>query len=275
MPAQSILKNHPDDLHDLNAGGTIDKVVSLLHQDQAIILILGSSRNSISTLLDNLGHTLEKSSFVLRIEQPSVEHSLYQQLAAQLDIKNAPSAFPQLSALIEQTLSAISDRRIILLCSDVDSFDASSLEQLRQLSNLTPAGNSAISLVLCGAQDLLKKLESHRLRALRQRITAQFELDSPSKRFVAFDKLRWGIPLLLLGTYLAITFIGQNNHQDKITPATPSQNTLTSTTNTDSRPVISPPSLTLPPQDADQPETLDHVFTTEQEALQAMEEKQP
>lgn len=277
--AQPISHTHPDNLAMIQPGRTLEKIVSLLHQDQAIILVLGTSRDDLFTLLDGVQDALKQSNFILRINQPAEGHSLYHQLAAQLNFSGTASAHPQFSALVEHAISAANDRRIVLLCADVDRFDSSSLEQLRQLSNHNPAGHKAISLVLFGSRTLLKQLGSQRLRALQQRITAQFELGTSSTFPQILKKkmgyLSWGLATLLLSAYLWTMFAGQYKTHDQIEMPLPLPSSLNNAKNTAAPPNLSAAPPLSPPQDSAPPEALELVFKTEQEALQTLKVARP
>ena len=169
-----------DDLSYSGTNQTLAKIVSLLQLDQAIILVTGSLRQDLSTLLLSLENELKYSNFVLIINPPNKSQSITQQLAAQLYLPDTPSSRAQLPALIERALSTANNRRVVLLCNNVDLFDATAMEQIRQLSNLNSTTHKAISVVLLGSKDLLRKSRQPGLLAFQQRITDQFTLPSPS-----------------------------------------------------------------------------------------------
>ena len=257
---RSIPLIYPAHPHDETTGGVPEKIIALLHQDQAIILVLGTSRHHrLTRLLDQLENTLRTSNAVFRINHPSDSAHIHSQL----------------TALSVSTRPANNINRIILLCDNADSFDTPSLEQLRQLSNLNLAGQYTVSLVLCGSHTLLKKLRKHN-RALEQRITAQLELDAPSfiRRILnkTIGPLNLSIAALLLSAFLWSMFSASNHPQTKIDlpPRLPA-----SVRNIPVQADFHAAPPPLAPQNADQPAALDHVFQTEQEALQAIKTAQP
>ena len=261
-----------DDLSYSGTNQTLAKIVSLLQLDQAIILVTGSLRQDLSTLLLSLENELKYSNFVLIINPPNKSQSITQQLAAQLYLPDTPSSRAQLPALIERALSTANNRRVVLLCNNVDLFDATAMEQIRQLSNLNSTTHKAISVVLLGSKDLLRKSRQPGLLAFQQRITDQFTLPSPSYSLPQFNKhlwqLGWGVTALIIGILIWSQLSNPIKNKNAASSSTLSKNILS---DIKPSPIVSSPVLTqTPPQETEQAEALAHVFETEQEALQAI-----
>jgi general secretion pathway protein A len=80
----------------------------------------------------------------------------------------------QLNAyLLEQNLIG---REAVLLIDEAQDLTPAQLEQVRLLSNLETDERKLLQIILLGQPELRDRLEEHRLRQLRQRITVRFHL---------------------------------------------------------------------------------------------------
>ncbi len=251
---------------------TLAEIVSLLQMDQAIILVAGSLRQDLSTLLLNLENELKYSNFVLIINPPNKTQSIIQQLATQLYLPDTLSTRSQLPVLIEHALSAANNRRVVLLCSNVDLLDAADMEQLRQLSNLYSTTHNAISLVLLSGKTLLRTSRQPGFQAFQQRITSQFTLPSPiyslSHLYKHLWQLGWGITALIIGVMIWSQLSNPIKNQSAARPSSPPKNILSEIKPS---PIVLSSLLTQTPhQQTEQPEAFAHVFETVEGALQAI-----
>jgi general secretion pathway protein A len=67
-------------------------------------------------------------------------------------------------------------REAVLVIDEAQDLTAEQLEQVRLLSNLETDESKLLQIVLLGQPELRARLEEHRLRQLRQRITVRFHL---------------------------------------------------------------------------------------------------
>lgn len=67
-------------------------------------------------------------------------------------------------------------RRVLLIIDEAQNLSHSTLEQIRLLSNLETSSENLIQILLLGQPELDAKLDSHRLRQLRQRISVRWML---------------------------------------------------------------------------------------------------
>lgn len=68
-------------------------------------------------------------------------------------------------------------REVVLVIDEAQDLSPQHLEQIRLLSNLETDERKLLQIVLLGQPELRRRLEEHRLRQLRQRITVRFHLD--------------------------------------------------------------------------------------------------
>ena len=257
----------------------LEEITRLLQLDQALIVVSGSPHCGKTTLLGLLGDALRNSHRVLRLASPQDKQGIYTQIAAQLQVESPPHKLAELSALIGKHLAAASDKPIVLLCDDVNEYDDYTLEQLRQFSNLDTAGGQAISLVLCGTPILLDKFRNNSLRSLQQRITAQVDLMGPAVRRTLFHygawAFAWLVPIVLLTTYYW-PFSPEHDNLHQAVKVGSQHNNFPLTPPSDlSGKNIDNPKLLLPSKGPEQPEKLEHIFETEQEALTAIQGNSP
>lgn len=85
----------------------------------------------------------------------------------------------QLNRFLLDELAA--GRDVVLLIDEAQDLEAELLEQIRLLSNLETDQRKLLQIVLIGQPELKQKLDDHRLRQLRQRITVRYHLDPLSR----------------------------------------------------------------------------------------------
>lgn len=73
-------------------------------------------------------------------------------------------------------------RRVLLIVDEAQNLSSSTLEQVRLLSNLETSSEKLIQILLLGQPELDAKLDSSRLRQLRQRISVRWSLVPLSAR---------------------------------------------------------------------------------------------
>jgi general secretion pathway protein A len=81
--------------------------------------------------------------------------------------------------LLKQTLAG---KDTVLIIDEAQDLTEELLEQVRLLSNIETDDRKLLQIVLLGQPELRDRLNNHRLRQLRQRITVRYHL-APLKRF--------------------------------------------------------------------------------------------
>ncbi|MFA4874719.1 MAG: AAA family ATPase [bacterium] len=88
-----------------------------------------------------------------------------------------PSPQKQIDALNKFLLArAEQGNNALVVVDEAQNLSTESLEALRMLTNLETAKHKLMQIMLVGQPELLRKLKTHELRQLDQRITARFDL---------------------------------------------------------------------------------------------------
>ncbi len=100
-----------------------------------------------------------------------------------------PSPQKQIEALNKFVLSKVAEGgNALVVVDEAQNLSTKALETLRMLTNLETEKHKLLQIMLVGQPELLKKLKSHELRQLDQRITARFDLtpltDSEMVRYI-------------------------------------------------------------------------------------------
>jgi general secretion pathway protein A len=66
--------------------------------------------------------------------------------------------------------------RVVVIIDEAQNLDFEALEQLRLLTNLETGEDKLMQIILLGQPELRRKLDSHELRQLKQRVTVRFHL---------------------------------------------------------------------------------------------------
>lgn len=97
----------------------------------------------------------------------------------------AEFGLPVLGGTARETLALLNEfllsqhgqgREAVLLIDEAQDLTAEQLEQVRLLSNLETDERKLLQIILLGQPELRARLEEHRLRQLRQRITVRYHL---------------------------------------------------------------------------------------------------
>ncbi len=83
--------------------------------------------------------------------------------------------------LLKQTLAG---KETVLIVDEAQNLTEDLLEQVRLISNIETDDRKLLQIVLLGQPELRERLNSHRLRQLRQRITVRYHLASLTRREV-------------------------------------------------------------------------------------------
>ena len=83
--------------------------------------------------------------------------------------------------LLKQTLAG---KETVLIVDEAQNLTEELLEQVRLISNIETDDRKLLQIVLLGQPELRERLNSHRLRQLRQRITVRYHLASLTRREV-------------------------------------------------------------------------------------------
>lgn len=108
---------------------------------------------------------------------------LLRTILTELGLKPQGDRVAQLDQLNHFLLDELAaGRDVVLLIDEAQDLEPELLEQIRLLSNLETDQRKLLQIVLIGQPELKAKLDDHRLRQLRQRITVRYHLAPLSRR---------------------------------------------------------------------------------------------
>jgi hypothetical protein len=225
-----------------------------LKHGPALILIAGCNIENCQLFLDSLSAALVNSGRIVRLNASDPAASLFDQIASVLGLLQESAA---------SLTKHLNHASTLLLCSMEHSPSSNVFEQLRQLSNLQPK-EGYLSIILCGDSALSKQLPN----ALRQRITASYQLDKDS------EIPRYSTWVILFLALIGSAWLAHSNFPDLLSVVFPTKQTSPSPdlplgTSLKAQPVFaqSIPVKTETP--------LTHVFQTEAEAEAALQAGAP
>ncbi len=127
------------------------------------------------TLLDRLGGETEVA-FLFNPSQSGIE--LLQDIHAEFGLESIGRSRSDLTGELNHFLlqKKHEQRRVLLILDEAQNLSASTLEQVRLLSNLETQSSKLIQILLLGQPELDRKLNSSELRQLRQRISVRWQL---------------------------------------------------------------------------------------------------
>lgn len=177
-----------------------------LKHGPTLILITGCNIENCQLFLDSLSTALVDTGRILRLNASEPAANLFDQIASVLGLAQESAA--SLAKRLDNTSA-------LLLCSMGNNPSSHVFEQLRQLSNLQPK-EGFLGIILCGDSALCKQLPN----ALRQRVTASYQLDKDSAILLRYAT--WGVLFLAL---LASTWLAHAKFPDLLSGIFPLKQT--------------------------------------------------
>jgi general secretion pathway protein A len=158
-----------------------------IEQRKGILVVLGeigTGKTTISrSVISRLGSHV-KSALILNPRFSEIQ--LLQIITQDLGIKvKSSNKFTLIQALNEFLIhEASKGNNTVLLIDEAQNLSVSQLEQIRLLSNLETEKQKLLQIVLVGQPELQEKLESNKLRQLRQRVALHLWLKPLEKEDV-------------------------------------------------------------------------------------------
>jgi hypothetical protein len=153
----------------------LEKIAAAVENGPCVAVVICDPDQAKTDFLSQLTARLAQGQRVLRVSKQA-QGDCYRQLAAQLSLADQADD-ADLAASVSKALSSESTSHVTVLCEDADEYDSETLEQLRQISNLIPAGGKHLNLVFCGSDHLLKRFRTAALQSLGQRVTQWFRVE--------------------------------------------------------------------------------------------------
>jgi len=127
------------------------------------------------TLLDRLGPATDLA-FLFNPSRSGMEllQTICEEFGLEVDGLTRRELHHQLNRFLVERKGE--GRRVLLIVDEAQNLSHGTLEQIRLLSNLETASDKLIQILLLGQPELDAKLDSHRLRQLRQRISVRWRL---------------------------------------------------------------------------------------------------
>jgi len=131
-------------------------------------------------LLEQLGAQYKTA---LILNPPRTELELLQNILAEFGLKPQPDRVACLELLNKFLLEQVTQGfDVVLIIDEAQNLSFELLEAVRLLSNLETDKAKLLQIVLLGQPELRERLNDHRLRQLRQRITVRYHLERLSRR---------------------------------------------------------------------------------------------
>ena len=156
-----------------------------VEQGEGFIAITGEVGTGKTTVCRALIERLGPATDVAFLFNPSRSGmELLQSVGEELGLEVEGLTRRELLARLNQYLleRKAAGRRVLLIIDEAQNLTASTLEQVRLLSNLETASEKLIQILLLGQPELDAKLDSHELRQLRQRISVRWTREPLSPR---------------------------------------------------------------------------------------------
>jgi len=150
-----------------------------IEQGEGFIAITGEVGTGKTTLCRTLLERMGPATDVAFLFNPSRSGmELLQTIAQEFDLPVDDLTRRELHDQLNRFLLARKGegRRVLLIVDEAQNLSHGTLEQIRLLSNLETSSEKLIQILLLGQPELDTKLDSHRLRQLRQRISVRWML---------------------------------------------------------------------------------------------------
>ncbi|MCX9154845.1 AAA family ATPase [Niveibacterium sp. 24ML] len=160
-------------------GATLEALLFALRFEEGVLKVTGEVGAGKTMLLRMLLEKLSPETLPIWLANPSLPpDQLLRTIATQIGAAIDENPDTGMLDAIQQRLITLygEARRIILLVDEAHAMPATSLEQVRLLSNLETPRHKLLQVVLFGQPELDQLLATDAQRALRDRITHHFQL---------------------------------------------------------------------------------------------------
>lgn len=137
---------------------------------------IGTGKTTLCRALLNRLDNGTKTAFILNpdLSQLQLLQVIMEDFGLKVEKKSKMYIFKQLNAFLLEQLSC--DNNVVLIIDEAQNLKPSLLEQIRLLSNLETEKEKLFQIVLVGQPELRDRLESPRLRQLKQRIAVRYHI---------------------------------------------------------------------------------------------------
>lgn len=139
---------------------------------------IGTGKTTLcKALLNSLDKNI-KTALILNSDLPKAQllKVILQDLGISVERKSRATLLVQLNEFLIQQLSC--GNNVVLIIDEAQNLKASTLEQIRLLSNLETEKEKLIQIILVGQPELRNKLKSPQLTQLRQRVSVRYHISA-------------------------------------------------------------------------------------------------
>lgn len=157
----------------------LDTLMYGINQRQGFSLLTGEVGTGKTLLTRSLLSRLDKSIATALIVNPVLSiPELLKSITKDFSIAVRYTSHQRHIEALNRFLLNLADegRNALVIIDEAQNLSSESLEVVRMLTNLETDKHKLLQILLVGQPELLKKLDSHDLRQLNQRITARFHL---------------------------------------------------------------------------------------------------
>ena len=171
------------DPHYLWRGGKYEEVLAMLEygisSENGFLLLTGDVGTGKTTLINALLKDLQDDVLVANISNPNLElmdffHLIAQSLGIQKQFQRKVDFLLYFESFLQQLSQE--KKRVLLIIDEAQKLSPELLEEIRLLSNVERPEKNLISIFFVGQNEINHTLLSHECRALRQRITLNYNI---------------------------------------------------------------------------------------------------
>ncbi len=162
-------------------GATLAALLYAIEQGEGIVKVTGEVGSGKTMLCSMLLEALPENVETIFLSVPSLKRDeILQALCAELGCATAGESPYQLLSVLQDKLIDLyaQDCRVVALVDEAHAMPQETLEEIRLLSNLENGNHKLLQIILFGQPELDDLLRLPSMRALKERITHHFQLDS-------------------------------------------------------------------------------------------------